>query len=587
MTDDASAETELQMPEEIAATERQPFVRLDFEDESWLYSDPREIIETRDPTRVRDCLSKLRGRRAAGFVSYEAGHSLEPKLAPIASASAPGEPPLLWFGLFERVEPAPPCPSAAGAWAGKPAPSIPFEQYAGAVDDIRRAITDGEVYQVNLTFPCAVPVMGDPCALYAQLRSRARAKWSALIFSGEHWLISCSPELFFTAKSGRITCRPMKGTAPPGSDPEMLRNDPKNRAENLMIVDLMRNDLSRIAKPGTVKVPRLFEVEKYPTLLQMTSTIVGDMAAGVDTVDVLEAIFPCGSITGAPKIAAMERIQKLEQAQTGERGPYTGSIGHLFENGDAEFNVAIRTLVLKRGEKSARYDVGSAIVIDSDPRSEWQECLQKAAFIASPMNFHLLETFAFGPAPNPLVRFHLDRLGRSALELGFAFDRNALEAELDREKRSLQSMVRLRISLDRSGAFRIEQSKLPPTPRGKVTVSIASRSVASDDFRLHYKTSDRGFHDDARTAAGTFEILFTDEEGFLTEGSFSNLFVPNGGRLFTPPLRRSLLPGVLRQNLIEAGKAIEQDLRPADLNAGFFIGNSLRGLIPAILQRRN
>lgn len=571
----------------IAATERQPFVRLDFENGSWLYSRPREIIETRNPTQVLACLGQLRGHQAAGFISYEVGHSLETKLAPIASAAAPGDPSLLWFGVFERIEPAPPLPLGTGAWAGKPTPSITLEQYTGAVEEIRQNISEGEVYQVNFTFPCTVPVLGDPIALYAQLKSRARTNWSALIFTGEHWLISCSPELFFTAKNGRITCRPMKGTAPPGSDPEMLRSDPKNRAENLMIVDLMRNDLSRVTKPGSVKVPQLFEVERYPTLLQMTSTVVGDLAEGCDTIDILQAIFPCGSITGAPKIAAMERIHELERSQTTGRGPYTGSIGHMFESGDAEFNVAIRTLVLKRGQKNARYDVGSGIVFDSDPSSEWEECLQKAAFIASPANFDLLETFAFGPAPNPLVRFHIDRLSNSARELGFAFDRNALEAELDRRKRRLQSAVRLRISLNQSGSFRLEESTFPVMPGQKVTVSIAPRTVASDDFRLQHKTSDRRFYDDARAAAGTFEILFTDEEGFLTEGSFTNLFVRDGKRLLTPPLRRSLLPGVLRQHLIEAGGAIEQDLRPADLEAGFFVGNSLRGLIPAMLQQRD
>ncbi len=573
------------MLDRIAAAERQPFVRLDFESGSWLYSDPREIIETRDPSRIRACLTKLRGQLAAGFVSYEAGHSLEPKLASIATPAVQGEPPLLWFGTFKRMESAPALPSADGAWAGEPTPSITFEHYAGRVEQIRSKIAEGEVYQVNFTFPCTVPVLGNPQALYAQLRSRARANWTALIFTGEHWLISCSPELFFTAKEGRITCRPMKGTAPPCSDPEMLRSDPKNRAENLMIVDLMRNDLSRVCKPGSVKVPQLFEVEQYPTLLQMTSTIVGDMAERADTIDLLEAIFPCGSITGAPKIAAMECIHQLEQSQTGKRGPYTGSIGHLFENGNAEFNVAIRTLVLKRGENRARYDVGSAIVIDSDAQSEWQECLQKAAFIASPAEFHLLETFAFGPTSNPLVRFHLDRLGKSAAELGFEFDRNALEAELERRKACLQSAVRLRITLDRSGSFRLDETTLPVVPGDKMTVSIAPRTVASDDFRLQHKTTDRRFYDDARIAAGTFEILFTDEEGFLTEGSFTNLFVREGERLLTPPLQRGLLPGVLRQHLIEAGTAIERDLRLSDLQAPFFVGNSLRGLVPAILHQ--
>ena len=577
-------ETRFEMLDGIEKSDPRPFVRLDFETGSLLYSRPLELIETRDPARVRSCLDQLRGREAAGFISYEAGHGLEPKLMPIAGPPQPSDPPLLWFGLFERIEPAPPLPSPDGAWAGQPEPAISFEQYAGAVEKIRADIAEGEVYQVNFTFPCSVPVLGDPMALYAQLKARSRAHWSALIFTGRHWLISCSPELFFTAKGGKITCRPMKGTAPPGSDPQALRSDPKNRAENLMIVDLMRNDLSRIARPGTVKVSELFKVEHYPTVLQMTSTIVGEMRPDCDALDVLQSIFPCGSITGAPKIAAIERIHSLERTITGRRGPYTGSIGHVGESGDAEFNVAIRTMVLEPNEKTARYDVGSAIVFDSDPRSEWEECLQKAAFIASNRDFQLLETFAFGPAPNPLERFHINRLENSARELGFAFARAALETELTHTREALKSAVRLRISLERSGRFDIEQSPLPSTPTDEVTVAIAARMVTADDFRLVHKTSDRRFHDEPRLAAGTFEILFIDHEGFLTEGSFTNLFVRDGERLLTPPLRRGLLPGVLRRDLIERGNAIEKDLRPADLEAGFYVGNSLRGLVAAVLQ---
>ena len=579
-------ETRFDMLDGIAKSIPGPFVRLDFEAGSWLYSRPLELIETRDPARVRSCLDQLRSRDVAGFISYEGGHALEPKLMPIASPAPAGNPPLLWFGVFERIEPAPSLPSPDGAWAGQPKPAISFEHYRSAVETIRADIAEGEVYQVNFTFPCTVPVLGDPMALYAQLRTRSLANWSALIFTGSHWLISCSPELFFTATSGKITCRPMKGTAPPESDPQALRSDPKNRAENLMIVDLMRNDLSRIARPGTVKVAELFKVEHYPTVLQMTSTIVGEMQAECDAVDVLQTIFPCGSVTGAPKIAAIERIHSLEQSQTSRRGPYTGSIGHIRQSGDAEFNVAIRTLVLERNEKSARYDVGSAIVFDSDPRSEWEECLQKAAFIASHADFQLLETFAFGPAPNPLVRWHIDRLENSARELGFAFARAALETELTRTKKGLKSAVRLRISLTRSGRFDLEQSPLPASPTDEVKVAVLPRMAAPGDFRLVHKTSDRRFYDEPRLAAGTFEILFTDEEGFLTEGSFTNLFVRDGERLLTPPLRRGLLPGVLRQVLIERGNAIERDLRPADLEAGFYVGNSLRGLVAAVRQRK-
>jgi len=570
------------MLEGSVETDQTPFVRLDFGDHSLSYTHPIELIQTRDPSQVRHCLEQLRGREAVGFISYEAGHALEPKLMPIARKAASSEPPLLWFGVFEQAHPAPPLPSGEAAWLGEPRPAISFEDYAAQVEEIRSNILDGDLYQLNLTFPCAVPVAGHPLSLYAQLLARAEGPWSALVFTGAHWLISCSPELFFTSKEGRITCRPMKGTAPPDSEPDLLFNDAKNRAENLMIVDLVRNDLSRVAKAGTVKVPELFSIERYPTILQMTSTVVADMEPGLDAVDVLEAIFPCGSITGAPKIRAMERIAELEHGAP--RGPYTGSIGRIGKNGDSEFNVAIRTLVLGADGKSARYNVGSAIVIDSDPASEWQECLQKTAFLASPKDLQLLETFALGRAANPLLALHLERLERSARDLGFAFDLAALEAELGRRRDCLEVTVRCRIALEKSGTFHLECSPLPASIDDKVTVSIFQRQNAPDDFRLAYKTSDRRFYDEVRKEAGTFEVLFTDKDGFLTEGSFTNLFVNGGDHLLTPPLRRGLLPGVLRRHLIDQGMAIEQDLRPGDLAAGFWIGNSLRGLVPAALE---
>lgn len=573
------------MTDMIASTQRSPFVRLDFGDRSTLYSNPSEVLQTHDPLRVRECLDRLRGRQAAGFISYEAGHALEPRLRAVARAPGEGEPPLLWFAMFESVQAAPPLPPPEGAWAGRPEPRISFEDYAAAVDEIRSNIADGEVYQVNFTFPCSVQVSGDPAALYAQLRQRAQAGWSALIFTGHHWLLSFSPELFFRLENGRITCRPMKGTAPPDSDPQILADDPKNRAENLMIVDLMRNDLSRIGKAGSVEVPHLFEVERYPTVLQMTSTVTAELRSGLEAIDVLQTIFPCGSITGAPKIAAIERIAALENLKRCSRGPYTGSIGHLLGNGDAEFNVAIRTLMIGADTASARFDVGSAIVIDSDARAEWRECLQKSAFVASKEDFELIETLGLDASPSAVMPFHLDRLEKSALALQFVLDRALLEDELGHIQADLDKPVRVRILLPKSGEFRIDTSPMPTPLDRPARVSIALRTNHKLDFRLAHKTTDRRFYDDAREASGCFEVLFADEDGFLSEGSFTNLFVDGGDCLLTPPLSRGLLPGILRQRLIAEGRAFERELRAADLEADFWIGNSLRGLIPATLER--
>jgi para-aminobenzoate synthetase/4-amino-4-deoxychorismate lyase len=578
-------------------SETHPFVLL--EDaragrRALLYADPGSVIETRDPAQVRDCLDRLRhaDRTAAGFLAYEAGHALEPKLAPIAASAGLDEPPLLWFGLFERAEPVEAAdflPDPAGAWAGRPQPLVPEADYRRAVGQVLEHIAAGDIYQANLTFQAAVRTVGDPRALYAALRRRAGAGHGALVFTGAHWLLSLSPELFFVLERGRVTTRPMKGTAPAGAVPAALRDDPKQRAENLMIVDLLRNDLSRVAKPGTVKVPELFAVETYPTVLQMTSTITAELEPDAGPVELIEAIYPCGSITGAPKIRAMEIIHTLERAP---RGVYCGAIGRVAPNGEAAFNVAIRTLTLKVGETTAHLGLGAGIVADSRAGDEWRECLVKGAFVETDRRFDLIETMAFDPlAGVPELDRHLDRMKRSAAALDFPFDRHMARNELQAATfRAGPSLIRLLLS--RSGAMAIELRPAPEQPDEPVEVAVAPRPVAASDFRLRHKTSDRAFYDTARKAADAFEVLFRDESGFLTEGSFTSLFVERPGtgpgsradRLLTPPLARGVLPGVLRERLIAEGRAQEADLVEADLVRGFYIGNSARGLIRAVLR---
>lgn len=578
-----------------AALGEAPFVLLDDQRESGrarLYRSPREIVETRDPGEVRACLRRLDGYHAAGFISYEAGHALERKLAPLADAPAGDGPPLLWFGLFDEVDEVDALdllPSAAGAWAAPPRPLVERDAYEAAVARAQRHILAGDVYQANLTFPAEVRFAGAPLALYAALRARAGGGHGAIVFTGEHWILSFSPELFFETDGRRIAARPMKGTARRRRDPaadraaaEGLRADPKQRAENLMIVDLMRNDLSRVSKPGTVKVPALFAVETYPTVHQMTSTVTAELEDGVSPADILETIFPCGSVTGAPKIRAMEIIAGLEQ---GPRGAYTGAIGRVAPDGEAGFNVAIRTLVVQAGGAVARLGLGSGIVADSRADDEWRECLAKGAFVSDPARaFDLIETMRFDPLEGlPDLDRHLARLRRSAEALGFAFDRHHARNELQAATFRVRERSKVRLLLSPTGAVAIEIRALAPLPAAPVAVALARRPVPADDFRLFHKTSDRGFYDEARRAAGTFEILFTDEDGFLTEGSYTNVFVEREGTLLTPPLARGLLPGILRERLIEEGRAVEADLAAADLAGGFHVGNAARGLIPARL----
>jgi para-aminobenzoate synthetase/4-amino-4-deoxychorismate lyase len=556
-------------------------VLLDFEGGPLLFRRPAEIVEARSPGEVKARLERLRGRLAAGFLAYEAGHALEPHLEPRARAAGAGDPPLLWFGLFDAAEPAPPLPDGRGAWAARPQPRVAREEHEAAVERVREHIFAGDIYQANLTFQAEVAIAGHPLAVYAALKEKAAARWGAVVFTGAHWILSLSPELFFTLEGGGAVTRPMKGTAAPGSDPEALRGDEKQRAENLMIVDLLRNDLSRVARPGSVKVPELFAVEAYPTVQQMTSTVVGEVEDGVGPVDLLTALFPCGSVTGAPKIRAMEIIGEVEARA---RGVYTGAIGRVAPAGEAAFNVAIRTLVLPEGGTIARMGLGSGIVADSRAADEWRECLAKGAFVETGRSFDLIETMRFDPEEGmPELERHLARMKRSADALGFPFDRHDARNELQAATFPLRSPRKVRLMLSRSGAIAIEVRALPDAPAGPVEVGLAPLPVEPEDFRLAHKTSDRRFYDEAREAAGTFEVLFVRPDGLVTEGSFTSLFVERDGRLATPPLARGLLPGILRERLVAEGRAVEADLRADDLAGGFLIGNAVRGLMPARL----
>ncbi|RJF94210.1 aminodeoxychorismate synthase component I [Sphingomonas cavernae] len=563
-----------------------------------LYSAPVDTITAQGAGSVRAALEKIEaaqahGLHAVGFLSYELGHALEPRLRALQHPG--GELPLLWFGLFERFETIAPAtvptllPDPAGAWTSEPRPLITRGAYEVAIARVQNLIAAGDIYQANLTFQAEVRTLGHPLAVYAKLRQRAQAGYGGVVFTGHDWLLSLSPELFFALQAGRLTTRPMKGTATRGKTQagdaaaiRQLREDPKQRAENLMIVDLLRNDLSRVAVAGSVQVPDLFKVETYPTVHQMTSTVTADLVPGKSAIDVLRTIFPCGSITGAPKIRAMEVIAEVE---AGPRHVYTGAIGRLDPGGNAAFNVAIRTLHLKEKGGRAVMGLGSAVVADSRSDDEWDECLAKGAFVkGAESGFDLVETMGFDPSDGVLhLERHLGRMRASADVFGFSYDHHAARNELQAATFRLRAPARVRLMLSRSGALAVEIRAMPRAPEGPASVAIAPLPVNPSDFRLRHKTSDRAFFEQARRGMGSFEVIFRDPAGFLTEGSFTSLFVERRGKLLTPPLSRGLLPGVLRAALIEEGRAVEADLTPADLGGGFFIGNAVRGLLPARL----
>ena len=559
-----------------------------------LYRHPVEVVRAAAVAEVAAALDHVRqglarGLDAAGYMTFEAAAAFEPRLAPPPSASGP----LLWFGLFDGYETIAAdavsslLPDPAGAVIGPAQPLIERADYEAMLARVLALINAGDIYQANVTFQAAAKVVGDPLAAYAQLRARALAGYGAIVATGDTLLLSLSPELFFSLEGDRLTARPMKGTAPRGATPTedatlaaALADDAKQRAENLMIVDLLRNDLSRVAMPGSVAVPELVQIERFPTVHQMTSTVTARRRDDATAIDVLAALFPCGSITGAPKIRAIDIIGDIEPAP---RGIYTGAIGRIDASGDAIFNVAIRTLVM--GDKGeARLGLGSGIVADSDPAAEWEECHAKAAFLPTPRRPDLIETMAFDPEHGlPRLERHLARMKASALALGYPFDRHAARNELQAATFTLRAAARVRLVLAPSGAVAIETGAMPSPPPEPAPVRMTALPVDTRDYRLRHKTSDRDFYDRARRDSDAFEMLFTTPAGYLTEGSFTSLFVERDGKLVTPPLSLGLLPGVLRQELIDSGRASEELLTATDLDRGFWLGNALRGLFRAFL----
>lgn len=548
--------------------------------------------------------AQARGLHAAGYIGYDAGSGFA-TAARAPAVAAPGIAPVAWFGLFETIERVPAeavaalLPDPAAGWLGRPEPQVTRADYDAMIARILDYINAGDIYQANLTFAAEVACAGNPLAIYARLRQTARAGYGGFLWTGQQAIASLSPELFIGLRGSDIVARPMKGTARRDADPARdaslaneLASDPKQRAENLMIVDLIRNDLSRIAAPASVAVPQLFRVESFPTIHQLVSDVTATLAPEADAIDVLAAAFPCGSITGAPKVRAMEIIAEVEQ---GPRGLYTGSIGFIEAGGDAAFNVAIRTLVFPPQESAssplpaapikATLGLGSGIVADSEAASEWRECLAKGGFVtAAAGGFDLIETMRFDPVEGVLrLDGHFARLKASADRFGFRFDRHGARNSLQAATFRLKQAARIRLRLSPAGALAIEVTPLPSFAALPVTVRTAALPVAVDDFRLRHKTSAREFYDEARIASGADEVAFVNDEGFVTEGSMTNIFVDRGDVLLTPPAELGLLPGVLRAELIEKGRAVESHLRANDLAGGFFIGNAVRGLVPARL----
>jgi para-aminobenzoate synthetase / 4-amino-4-deoxychorismate lyase len=557
----------------------EPVVRLDSFDaergpRSFRFAGHVATLQARALAEVVPTLAEVeratsQGLHAVGFVAYEAAPALDPALT-----TRPPDPelPLVWFALFrERTEPAELEPAPGSFALGEWSADTEEPAYDAAFERIHGLLAAGDTYQVNYTFRLRAPFSGDPLALYDRLCRAQRSSFCAYLDLGSRAIVSASPELFFQRTADLLTLRPMKGTRPRGrwaaEDASLeaeLVSSPKERAENLMIVDLLRNDAGRIAVPGSVRVDRMFEVEHYDTVHQMTSTIRAQLRPEVGLVDLMRAVFPCGSVTGAPKVRTMEIIAAAERSP---RGVYCGAIGFA-SPGEAVFSVGIRTVVVDRDAGRAELGVGSGVTWDSTAAQEYAECLGKASFARSPASdFELLETLRYEPGVGfLLLDGHLLRLEESARRFGFRYLRapliDALHRTVDRPDRR---PLRVRLILGRDGSSRVTAHEIVDEPP-VVRVAISADPIDSRDaLRFHKTTRREPYQQRLAEHPGCDDVLLLNERGELTESTIANLVVSIGGRLLTPPLECGLLPGVLRAELLRRGEIVEQPLMPSDL----------------------
>ena len=526
------------------------------------------------------------GRHAAGFVSYEVAPGFDPALP----AHPPGVLPLAWFGLFaERREVTAGAPAASGdcRLAMFP-PTWDTVRYTAAFVAVREYIAAGDSYQVNLTFCQPFRFAGDPFVLYRRLCTAQPAAFCAWLDLGEIVIASASPELFFVRQGREIAMRPMKGTAPRGDGAgedrllrERLAASPKEQAENLMIVDLVRNDLGRIAETGSVAVPALFAVESYPTLHQMTSTVTASLRDGIGLTEIFRALFPCGSVTGAPKRRSMALIRELED---GPRGPYCGALGFISPGDEAVFSVAIRTVVLDPARGAGVLGIGSGVTADADPVAEYRECLDKAAFLARAAEpLRLVETLLWAePHGYFLLQRHLARLTNSAARLGFACDLESVRQQLLAAVPAGAGRHKIRLLLTADGTVSVAADPLVSgvCGSGPGRVALAAAPVDSGEPLLRHKTTWRPWYAGIlEQHPGCADVLFCNERGEVTEGTIHNLVVEKNGRLVTPPLACGLLPGVLRAELLERGLLVEEVVTAQELAAAprLWLINSVRG----------
>lgn len=562
----------------------------------WLaFFNPVEVVTARRADEVVPALQRVtrlverESLTAAGFLSYEAAPAFDSALTVYSGTDFP----LLWFGLYpscRRVSP----DSAASAnvtlacrhWQA----DMVRREHERALQRIRTLLEAGDTYQVNYTYRLRSSYSGDPWTIFPALTRGDGAPYGAFVRTEDVDILSLSPELFFAQEGEAVTARPMKGTASRGrtlgEDRKRaadLAASTKERAENVMIVDMIRNDLGRVALPGTVRVPRLFEVETYPTVLQMTSTVEARTKANV--AEMMQALFPCASITGAPKKRTMEIIRDLE---TTPRHVYTGSIG-FFSSQRAQFNVAIRTALFNRRDREVEYGTGGGIVWDSNAQAEYRESIVKTACLTPPPSFRLLETLRWEPGQGcTRLERHLQRMQDSAAYFHYPWPEERLHAELEKATRPLSAKPhKLRLLLSADGTVEVQAHELMQTRQcGPVRVRLAPEPIDARSPFLYHKTTRRDVYEGARAAVPDCDdVLLWNRKGQLTESTIANVVVRTQDGLFTPPVDAGLLAGTLRNELLDQGVIRERTVNLDDIGAcdEIFLINSLRGWRPAAL----
>lgn len=552
--------------------------------ERYTFTQPIKEIKTRDLAEVADLLAQVesyqeQGYYVVGYVSYEAAPAFEEKLAvhksPLLGAY------LLYFTVHDRVETSPiPLTYEEVDLPSKWQEETSAENYEKAIARIQHHLRQGDTYQVNYTVQLKQDLSANPFAIYNRMVVEQEAGYNAYVEHDEMAVISMSPELFFEQNDRELTTRPMKGTTQRGvTDQEdlaqssWLEQDPKNRSENMMIVDLLRNDMNRISEVGSEHVESLCQVEQYSTVWQMTSTIKSQLRPDVDLVEIFRSLFPCGSITGAPKIATMEIIKNLEPQL---RGVYCGTIGLLLPNGRRIFNVAIRTIQLHQGK--AIYGVGGGITWDSTWESEYREVHQKAAVLyRKQARFQLITTGKISQKQLLFEDQHLERLTKASRYFAFPFDPEELRQKIEEECQVCDSHqdYRLRITLSKSGEIELSRQILSPLSPSFCKAKLCLQEADLQQAFTYFKTTYR-----PHLSLGKQEIIYHNAAGELLETSIGNLVLKINGKLYTPPIRLGILPGIYRQHLLETGQVEEKVLTVPDLDQAEAVYgcNAVRGL---------